>query len=312
MDTLRSRRVLLGVMLLLYTIFAGGTVHAEPSRGGMVGIFFLGNIGGFSYTPKFSTVADTTTLNSAMTAVPESPNANMKSFDGLGIAINMIGNIGANFFIDVDVAWQYRNDYQNNTNNNNINYRDPHLYNKVLSGAIDIGYSSAGQGYFGWTVSVGFGVASDTVDGQYPVLVNLNVPVTENDPSSAVKYSYVDGKSELFYTDSQFTFYFGQVRAGIEFKPIKSKDSPRLAVQYRGIYSQSINVQRDEVSNLDVEFPTTPATGKNGTTAPPEAQKVLVEANTKGPFVPLSKYYLQGQTFRTNIIEIGIKIPMGV
>jgi len=158
---------------------------------------------------------------------------------------------------------------------------------------------------------VGFGVASDTVNGQYPAFANLNVPVTPDSAASPVNFTYIDGFTELFYNDTQFTFYFGQLRIGAEFKPLKSSESPRLTIAYRGIYSQSINVQRDAISGIEVEFPTGIAQGVAVTAPPVPTSKVLLLSDAKPPFVPLSKYYVQGQTFRSNIIEIGIKIPMG-
>lgn len=301
-----NRAYVAACILMMSLLFPYG-VFADDSKG-VAAIYVLGTIGGASYNPQFSRVVDSATSNTSLFWVdPQISGISLKSFDGFGVALDIMGVIGGNFYIDADLVVQYRNDNENNNTGANQNFLAPQIYNQVISFAVDIGYTGGGGegSYFGWYASVGFGIASDNIQGQYPAYGNKNFPLS-TDPTK-IDYYLSKGLTELYYSDVQFTFYYGQFRAGVEIKPGKSKSGGSLAIGYRGMYSQEMQIPKENVPTITADLPTTIATAVkvNGTGTPSNAP--IIQDNVTPPLYAANRYYIQGQTFRSNIIEIGVR-----
>ena len=271
---------------------------ADNNNRGMGALFIMGTIGGSSYTPKYSDVFDSKPSSSQFVAVPQETGFSLKEFDGFGLAIDMIGVVGGSFFIELDLAVQYRNDNESNNTGSNQDFFAPYVYNRVGSIAVDIGHSGgSANSHFGWYVSIGCGFATNSTNGQYPAFANLST-------SSTVVLA--DGRTELYYSDTQYDFYFGQIRLGGEIKKEATIDSPRLALGLRWIYSQEIQVAKENVPDFEFNFPTGPTvTVTNG--VPGVAGRPLTVADVKPPLTSRGRYYIQGVTFRSLIAELGLK-----
>lgn len=298
-------------LLLLPLLFFCFAVQAkEGANSTVVSVAFLGVFGGANYDPTFSRVFDSDVQYSQFWVDPALTNASLKSFSGIGGSLGLMAMIGGNFTIDFDVTYQYRDDEQNNNSSSGGNLNVLYLHNQLLTFAFDIGYiGSSDKSSFGWAVSIGAGIATNTQNGQYPVYASLQVP---NASVSALDHTFSGAPTMLYYDNADFSFYFGQLKASVSFKPIKNNDGTELFVGYRGIYSQQIDVTRDDASDFYIDLPTVPTTctAASGGACPAKPYPPIDTDSVIPPLNVTSYYYLQQFTYRSNAIEIGVRIAV--
>ena len=285
----------------------------------MFSVSFLNVFSGQSYDAKFGSIVDSSGQYSELAAVPllstnsaSGVSTSFGYFDGMGAAVGVYGVLGGVCIMGLDLSWLYRDDLISSSANKQNTFDKPYVRNDIAAVALDVGWYGGASSYFSWVVSLGFGAASDTMTGQYPVYLEKQYPNTAT-PPTAVGYTLGNGKSMLYYDDAQFTLLFLQAKINVGIKAGKTKSSPEIFLGYKGTYSQVVDIPNTDVTDFYLDLPSTPMTkctpGASACPTPPYSSVSVADVNP--PLSTRSRYYMQGFDYRTNFFEIGVRVPMG-
>ena len=284
-------RNLLARALCFLCISACSVPVFASGGGGYVNLGGLYTIAGTDYNMAFSSVQDSanTPPEQPLNAVSTFGNVKLKSFDGMGGFASIGYHVGGQFIIEAELSMYYRDDYLTKKQEEGTLV----VENTFISGFVNVGYEMS----FGKArpyVAGGFGVINRDMDGSYEVTVDKVFDDT-------TPQSLTGGVSRLYFSDVSESFFGYQIRAGA-IVMIGGDEKQGIMVGYRYTGAKDINIKRDDVTDLAIDFPTTTASGTG------MASRPIQESDAQPPYSPSERYYIKKLEYGTHFLEFAIRL----